>query len=218
MAGKSALSETIAFQKGRNAECLIQNKEEREFESCNNAQNGGMHLCKKLHFAEENKPGKAWCRRLCAYGIFSVRDMWRRVRDSNPCELSLERFSRPAGQNPLGWFWRKMRPDGEGRKSQCLQGFRGLWRLKTAEILEYRFCQIQTWSKGFLRANLRNPLDQRCFLQFFAPNCRYKVDGRLYPNAHSISNPGEVCFSMDISPHRECTPIRWILQSQSDSW
>ena len=111
-----------------------------------------------------------------------------------------------------------MRPDGAGRKSQCLQGFRDLQQLKTAEIHEYRFCQIRTWSKGFLRANLRNPLDQRCFLQFFAPNCRYKVDGRLYPNAHSISNPGEVCFPVDISPHRYCTPIRLFCYFQSDSF
>ena len=59
-----------------------------------------------------------------------------------------------------------MRPDGEGRKSQCLQGFRDLQQLKNAETLEYRFCQIRTRSKGFLRANLRNPLDRRCFYSF----------------------------------------------------
>jgi len=56
---KAPFSETSQFQKGRYAEYLIRNKEKCEFESCNSVQNGRMHLCKKLRFAEREKPGKA---------------------------------------------------------------------------------------------------------------------------------------------------------------
>ena len=152
----SALFEKCCFKKGATWFWFCQPLSRWGFESHQLGGNSGWHLWNHRWIFEGKKPGNSWCRRLLAYGIYTVLLLWCRRWDLNPHGVATNGFwvrivchsDTPAfcGATHV-LYYAFGEKSSEGRRRDAAEAW-GVWILQRKQTFFVRYWANRYWQTG----------------------------------------------------------------------